>query len=322
MEITRQSFRLMSSFLIIVLVFLYFIFWYFQTERNLFELSIGIAIFWAILLPVFSYLPYSFSYIVLLPSPIFGAWILIMTLIEKYAILLSYFRLLAFILSLLLVLTFHALTRRRTMFWKIPMASLSRSSIAAVSLIFFVMGIMLVNPSAFGLDITTELFYFLTLLLGYIASSMLYINYSYRLFVLSNRLNRLHLENALLARWREIEAKYPNQHRDIDLLQYYFGESFRCFLEGDFEKSFIWGYKVIREKTVVDPQEYVDDKRADKPSFSEIRNTLEHSRRRGHVDTSKIRQIVKDLFSDCLDLLEREFVFIEKVSESSSPKVN
>ena len=218
MEITKQSLRLISFLLIIISMFLYFILWYFQTERNLFELSIGIAIFWAILLPVFSYLPYNFSYIVLFPSPIFGTWILIMTLNEKYTILLSYFQLLAFILSLLLVLSLHALTRRRTMFWKIPMASLSRSSIAAVSLIFFVMGIMLVNPSAFVLDITTELFYFLILLLGYVASSMLYINYSYRLFVLSNRLNVLNLENVLSRKWKEIEEKYPNQQRDIDLL--------------------------------------------------------------------------------------------------------
>ena len=321
MEITRQSFRLMSSFLIIVLVFLYFIFWYFQTERNLFELSLGMAIIWVILLPILSNLPYSFSYMVLLPSPIFGTWILIMTLIEKYAIRLSYFRLLAFILSLLLVLSFHALTRQRTMFWKVSMASLSRSSIASVSLIFFVIGIILINPLDFVLDTATGLFYFIIVLLGYVASSMLYINYGYRLFVLSNRLNFLNLENVLSRKWREIEEKYSHQQRDMDLLQYYFSESLRCFLEGDFERSFIWGYKVIREKTIVNPMEYVDDKRANKPSLGGIRNTLMHSRReKEHTETRKIRMVTKNLFNDCLDLLEREFFFISRVAESSPSK--
>lgn len=74
------------------------------------------------------------------------------------------------------------------------------------------------------------------------------------------------------------------------MLQYYFSESFRSFLEGDFEKSLIWGYKVIREKTIVDPLEYVDDKRTNKPSFGHIRNTLMHPRREGHIETDKIRR--------------------------------
>jgi len=207
------------------------------------------------------------------------------------------------------------------MFWKVSMASLSRSSIASVSLIFFVIGIMLINPLGFVLDTATGFFYFIIVLLGYVASSMLYINYGYRLYVLSNRLNFLNLENVLSRKWREIEEKYSNQQRDMDLLQYYFGESLRCFLEGDFEKSFIWGYKVIREKTIVNPMDYVDDKRANKPPFGRIRNTLMHSRwKEEHTETKRIRIITKNLFNDCLDLLEREFVFIKKVAESSPPK--
>ena len=45
-----------------------------------------------------------------------------------------------------------------------------------------------------------------------------------------------------------------------------------------------------------------------------------HSRREEeHTETRKIRIITKNLFNDCLDLLEREFVFIEKVLKSSPP---
>jgi len=197
---------------------------------------------------------------------------------------------------------------------------LSRSSIAAVSVMFFAFGIMLLSPSTFKLDIASELFFFSVTLLGYIASSMLYINSSYRLFVLSNRLEILHLEKELSKTWTMIQKKYPDKRNDLDLLQYYFYESLRGFLEGDFEKSLVWGYKAIREKTVVDPMEYVDDKRLNKPSFGEIRNTLMHPKREGHVEASKIRQIVRELFSDCLDLLEREFVFIKNVSESKPLK--
>jgi len=38
----------------------------------------------------------------------------------------------------------------------------------------------------------------------------------------------------------------------------------------------------------------------------------------GHVDSNKIRQIIKNLFGDCSDLLEREFVFIKEVAGSQN----
>lgn len=315
MKITKLSFHMIFLFLVLSLVFGYFLLLY-TKSGDLLNLSIGMMILWAILLPLLSSIPYSFGYIICLPSPIFGTWLLLMVQTEKYVILFNYLRMLEFLLSFLLVFAVHVLTRGRTMFWKIPMASISRYSVAAISTMFLVLGFMLSNPSAFKLDAPSEIFYFSVVLLAYIASSMLYINSSYRLYVLSKRLGVLNLESELSKIWTAIEKKFPNSKNDLDMLQYYFYESLRSFLEGDFERSFIWGYKVIREKTIVDPLKYVDDKRTNKKqSFSDIRNTLEHSRRKGHVDTSKIRQIVKNLFHDCLDLLEREFVFIKKVSE-------
>jgi hypothetical protein len=78
------------------------------------------------------------------------------------------------------------------------------------------------------------------------------------------------------------------------------------------------GYKVIHEKTVVDPMKIVDDKREGKPSFGDIRNTLQHSRRgESHVELEKLNKIKKDLYCDCIDLLEREIIFIHKVTEVS-----
>jgi hypothetical protein len=320
MKITRQSLYPITFLLTMIFVVTYFLLWYLQSPRNLFALSIGIEVYWAILLPILSTLPYSFSYFLCLPSPIFGTWILIMILMEKYVFpadyFAVYFRLLAFFLSLSIVLLFHILTRARTMFWKFPLATLSRLSIAAVSVVFLVFGIILVSPSTFRLDMPSEFFYFFVILFGYIASSMLYVNSCYRSYVLSNRLGVLNLTNQLTRIWNTIEKRYPDKQKDLDLLQYYFSESLRCFLEGDIEKSYDWGYKAIREKTLADPLAFVDDKRENKPSLGEIRNKLMHSRRGGHTETTEIRRIRKNLFTDCLDLLEREFVFIKKVSET------
>ena len=299
--------------IVLILMLSYFALSYLQTRGNLF---FGIAIAWTLLLPVLASVPYGFKYIICLPSPIFGTWLLILPLIEKYFTLSIFSTSLMLAVSFFLVIFLHISTRERVMFWKIPLVSLSRGSIAAVSVMFFALGIMLVNPSLFSMDMPTELFFFSTTLLGYIASSMLYINSSYRMFVLSDRLEILNLDDEMSEVWTKIRTRYPNVPKDLDLLQYYFNESLRCFLEGDFEKSLVWGYKVIREKTIVNPTEYIDDKRVGKPSFGDVRNTLMHPKREKQVDASKIRTMLKNLFNDCLDLLEREFVFIKKVSEA------
>jgi hypothetical protein len=273
------------------------------------------VIFWAILLPIISSFPYGINYFICLPSPIFGTWLLLLLVLGKYANLSIYSILLSFLGSSLLVFIIHVLTRRRTMLWKIPMVSISRAGIASISVIFLALGMMLINPSIVILDTPSGIFYFAVIVFAYVTSSMLYINSSYRLFVLSNRLSVFNLERVLSEIFTDIKEKFPNGQRDLEVLQYYFYESLRCFLEGNFEKSLIWGYKVIREKTVVDPLEYIDDKRMNKPSFSDIRNTLEHSTRKGHLDANRISQVIRNIFEDCLDLLEREFIFIRKVSE-------
>ena len=314
----KQSSYLVLLLSLFIAFLFYFVILYLQTQRNLY---IGIVIFWTVLLPVVSAIPFSFVYIVSLPSPIFGTWLLVTIIVEKYIVLSLPFRLVTSCLSVLLVFVFHILTRKRTMIWKFPMASVSRASIAAMSVLFFAFGVMLLNPSAYRLDTPSELFYFSVTSLGYIATSMIYVNSSYRRFALSNKLNALYLENAVSKIWEAIEKKHPNHQRDSDLLRYYVEESIRCFFEGDFEKSFIWGYKVIREKTIVDPLEYVNDKREHEPSFSDIRETLMHSRRKGkHTSPTKIRQITRVLFKDCLDLLEREFSFLNRISEQRREK--
>jgi hypothetical protein len=201
------------------------------------------------------------------------------------------------------------------MFWKIPMASIGRGSMAVFSMILLFFGSLLIFPASFTSMGQSELFYFVVILVAYVSTSMLSLNSSYRWFVLSSRIKTSNLEKDLKKTWLRIEKKFPSQEKDCQLLQYYFDSSLRAFIEGDFEKSMDWGYKVIREPTVVNPKEYVSDKRANKQSFSDIRNTLQHSRHGGQVDTKSIRLIMKGLYADCLDLVEREIAFIKKVAE-------
>lgn len=236
--------------------------------------------------------------------------------IEKYVgISVSGF-LTAVFLSFVFVTSFHILTRKRTMFWKLPMSSLSRLGIATSSVIFLILTMAVISPPILGVNPQSEFFFLAVGIFGYMATSMLYVNSSYRLYLLSNRIGTSNLDKLMSEKWNNIEKKFSSEQKDVDILRYYFNESLTSFLDGNFEKSFVWGYMVIREKTIVDPTEFVDDKREGKSSFAEIRTTLQHSRRGGtHIETERIRKVMKNLSDDALDLLEREISLINKVAE-------
>jgi len=307
----RQDWIVVSLSVILILLMAYFAWTYLQTRANLF---LGIVLLWAILPPIFSNLPYSLKYTLILPAPIFGAWYLLIVAFAQFDLLSSYTIILVPLLSLFVVYTFHILTRTRVMFWKFPLASLTRAGMAAISAMFIPIGVMLMDPNGLNLDMQYRILYFVVVLVVYVASSMLFVNSSYRYYALSNRLKTYNMEKFLEQTWAKIRQRFLEKEKDCELLHYYFSESFTAFLEGDYEKSLIWGYKVIREPTVVDPALYVDDKRLNEPSFSDVRNTLEHSRRKGHVETKEIRQIMRSLFDDSLDLMERETTLLKRIA--------
>jgi hypothetical protein len=312
---TKSQYRYILA-LILILAPLFFPTIFFGASETSETLFLVIIILWAISLPIFSSFHHSFIYVISLPAPIFGSWFLLTNLLAKYVEFSGYWALAATGLSILLVFAFHFATRSKTMFWKASKSGLTRSSIAASSAIFIFFGIFVLNPSGFSLGISSEIFYFSVAFLAYVTSSMLNINYQFRVFALNNRIGVTNVQRKLTQVLAQIEKRFPDSQRDFDVLQYYFRESLTSFLDGDFERSFIWGYKVIREKTVVNPCEYVNDKREGKPSLSDIRNTLEHSRRKGHVDTTEIKKILRNLFGDCLDLLQREFELIKLIAEA------
>jgi hypothetical protein len=309
---TRKSWTTPILFIITLIVLTFSFFALLQNQTNFFFALIAV---WGIALPIISDLPYSQIYLLSIPAPLFGTLFVLMLLTSKYIELTMPVYWILVVISAVLVSVFHVLTRSRTMIWKFSMAYVSRAAIGVSSIILLALAMVVVNPSLALTNTHSELFYFSAALVAYIASSMLYVNSSFRRFVVNKRIGTSNMNSFLSHKWEEINKEYSAKQNDVNLLQHYFDESYTSFLEGNFEKCLLEGYKVIREKTVVNPKEIVDDKREDKPSFNEIRNTLQHSRRnKSHVELEKIRKVIKNLYNDCLDLLEREIVFIQKVA--------
>jgi len=105
-------------------------------------------------------------------------------------------------------------------------------------------------------------------------------------------LNTDRIEDKIAALWEKLLTKFPQKKDDVELLRYYFSEATRLF-EVSFEMAYFSAYKIIKEATVVDPKEYISDKREGEPSsFSEIRSILMHSRRKdAKVSPKQITEI-------------------------------
>lgn len=133
-------------------------------------------------------------------------------------------------------------------------------------------------------------------------------------------LNTNRIERKISIIWKKIDNRFSDHRENVDLLRYYFLDALRSFEEGSYEMAFLSAYKVINEETVVNPRNYVSDKREGEPSsFSEIRAILMHSRRKDiQINVRKIREIKKKLPQYCIEVLQRASAFLEKLSAKNS----
>jgi len=200
------------------------------------------------------------------------------------------------------------------------MTSLSRNSVAAASGIFYSVALFVLGPTALELNPLNKAIFYSFLLGAYVFSSMVFVNSAYRYRVMCKLFRASRLEEETSRMWRTIRQKFATQETDVDLLNHYFSEAIRLFEEGNFEGAFLAGYKMISEKTVVNPKEHVSDKRVhaeDEPSsFSEIRTILMHSRReKTQIDVKRIRETRKMLPEYCQEILRICFDLIRAVSK-------
>ena len=116
--------------------------------------------------------------------------------------------------------------------------------------------------------------------------------------------------------FEKLSMKFPEKEDDVKLLKYYFLEAIRQFEEGSYEMAFLTAYKIIREQTVVNPKDYISDKREGKPSsFSEIRTILVHLKREHtKISPKQIAETRKKLPEYTLEIIQRAATFIEKLA--------
>ena len=282
---------------------------------------IVLFLIYIVLLPLLSSIRYAYTYFAILPVPYLGSWLISITYLSSFSIPILYASILVSIIPVAMVTSLHVFSRTRNMFGRVPMASFSRTGSALASLIFFMAGQAILGLKPLEFDVINKAIFYGLLLSAYILSSMIYVNSAYRYKVMCKTLNTNRIERKISNIWKKIDNRFSDHRENVDLLRYYSLDALGSFEEGSYEMAFISTYKVINEETVVNPRDYVSDKREGEPSsFFGIRAILMHSRRKDiQINVRKIREIKKKLPQYCIEVLQRASTFLEKLSAKNSP---
>jgi len=271
------------------------------------------------LFPFLLLVRHAYTYFVVLAVPYLGSWLMSVLLSVSFHFSALQTSIFASVISAILVTSAHVLSRDRYRVGPVPMSSLTRSWFAFTSAIFLVVSYSILNTQQSVVNDLNMLVFYGLLLSAYTGASMLYVNSFYRYRLMCRLLETNRMEHKTSELWKKVEKNFPDGKRAVDLLRFYFLESVNSFEEGDYEGAFMSSCKVINEPTVVNPKDYVTDKREGEPSsFSEIRTILLHSRRKKtEIDVRKVKETRRKLPLYCLEILERCFAFLERLTADS-----
>jgi len=267
--------------------------------------------------PLLSHISHSKTYFVLLPAPYIGAWFISMMFSISFSLQNVYFIYLVSAIPVIIVTLMHLFSRMRNiLLGRIYLSSLARIGFMEASLIFLLIGPSVLRSEPLKLEPFNKVVFYVLLLVLYCSFSITYVNSAYRYRVMCKVLKANKIEDKIDVMWKKLTQKFPNKKEDVELIRYYFFDAIRQFEEGSYESAFLSAYKIIREKTVVDPRNYISDKREGDPSsFSQIRAILVHSRRK-HTEISPktIRETKIKLPKYALEVIERGAEFLEKIA--------
>jgi hypothetical protein len=304
-------FTIFSSYIIpIILLILFSYFLVVSGLRDLATVTLAISFLWALSLPIISALPYSYTFVLCFPAP----WLGLYSIVSLWFLKLGHSDFYSFLLisvgiPLLIILL------QRLMLKSVALTeSLNRIIREVLTIVCLGLSIIFLSPFTLNPYETGHLIVLIVLLAGYLVFSISYVNESYRLGVLARKFKTRNLESTILNIFKKLQQKYPSQSDDIALLEYSLRSSIDFFKSGDYERSFIEGCKIIRDKTIVEPKTVINDRIDEEKTFSQVRAIILHTEI-GHkpVKAQDIKKTKKELFELNIKLYERIFEFLEKI---------
>lgn len=277
-----------------------------------------------------AWIPSNIAYYAYIPASFFGLEISIIFWLSRYGmlelpILLGSF----FIVSCVLVLA-HYWTKQGLVVHRkylygglgLDLKRITRVGMTLIASFFLVINMTFSNPEFMDIPSWSLLIVVSSLTFFYISFSILSLNVVYRTKLLNEKLGTGDFNSKL----RQLEAalleKYPKKPNTIEFFSFVLRSAIDDFVYGDYERSFLDGYRIIHDRIVQDPKAIVEKKVNEKTldEYRRIRVYLVHgflnekkSRLKVPIRVEDVVWARKVLFQKTLDLIHLAFYVADRI---------
>jgi hypothetical protein len=135
---------------------------------------------------------------------------------------------------------------------------------------FLVMSAVFSIPDLMSVSLESVLVVVASLIFLYTAFSVLGLNVSYRTKRLNNKLGIKDIYSHLKNLEARLLEKYPRERETVNFFSFVLGSAIDDFIYGDYDKSFLDCYRIIKDKIIRSPRTIVQ-RRVDQDTLDEYR---------------------------------------------------
>lgn len=199
---------------------------------------------------------------------------------------------------------------------------ITRMGMTFLAPFFLVMNVTFSVPEFMNIPSWSLLIVVSSLIFFYITFSILGLNVVYRTRLLNEKLRTGDFNSKLNQLEAALLEKYPKKPGTVEFFSFVLRSAIDDFVYGDYERSFLDGYRIIHDRIVQDPtaivKKKIDEKTLDE--YRRIRVYLVHgflsekkSKLKVPIRVDNVMWARKALFQKTLDLIHLAFYVAEKI---------
>ena len=275
-------------------------------------------------------IPSKIAYYAYLPASFFGLEVSIIFWLNRFGMLVQPILLGSVLMAFCMLTLFHYWTRRGLVIHRkflygglgLDLKRMTRVGEMMIAPFFLVMSVIFSNPELMGVPSLSILIVVSSLVFLYLAFSVLGLNVTYRNRLLNEKLGTKDFASKLIDLEEELLKRHPQKLDTVYFFSFVLRSAMDDFAYGDYERSFLDGYRIIHDKIIRNPKTIVNKKVDEKTldEYRRIRVFLVHgflkekkSRLEVPVQVEDVVWARKVLFQKTLDLIELAYYVATKI---------
>ena len=300
-------------------------------EWPLFITILYLLMSYSILYPfALSLVPSNIAYYAYIPASFIGLEVSIIFWLNRFGMLFQHVLLISVFTAFCILTLFHYWTRQGLVIYRkflygglgLDLKRMTRVGGMMIAPFFLIMSVIFSIPDLMTIPLESILIVVSSLIFLYTTFSVLGLNVAYRTKLVNEKLGIKDFNSHLTHLGAELLKKYPHKKETVNFFSFVLRSEVDDFIYGDYERSYLDGYRIIHDKIIRSPKTIVLN-RVDRDTLNEyrrIRVFLVHGflkERESSLETPiQIEDVIwarKVLFKKTLDLIDLSCYVASKI---------